>query len=188
MCRPLELPSIKSKTFINPSAKHSLTLDVFTSGHDPLWRANHSFIKIFLVHSSFNTMHLGVKMYAFHIFLTLNVFPPRDETDRIFPLKWGWNFAGHFQKTFPLVVASLFLWGLVRSVTSRPDVATNLRRLQQFLWSRALKMQKIRKNGLLATNLGRLQQFLWSVQRPWIWPCTCNSSHLASSLMDAWKY
>ena len=72
-----------------------------------------------------------------------------------------WNFTAHFQKTFPLVVlASLFLWGLVRSVTSRPDVATNLRRLQQFLWSRALKMQKNKKKRSSDHELGKIATVL----------------------------
>ena len=155
ICWPPELTSIKSKTFINLSAKYTLTLDIFTSGHDPLWRANHSFIKIFLIHLSFNKMHLGVVApwkWVHLIFL----FPCWDEMDRIFPNKGSWKSATHFQMTFPFVLASLFLWGMICSNVT--------------------------------TNLGRLQQFLWSDERPWIWPCTCNSSHLASSLMDAWKY
>ena len=48
----------------------------------------------------------------------------------------GLEFCSTLSKDFP------FGSSISVSVTSRPNVATNLRRLQQFLWGRALKMQK----------------------------------------------
>ena len=63
----------------------------------------------------------------------------------------GLEFCSTLSKDFP------FGSSISVSVTSRPNVATNLRRLQQFLWGRALKMQKKRSSdhelGKVATVL-----------------------------------